>query len=438
MELRNDPRLYSAGAVAFDSSPSVNVYAQLMAKKQAKDEAIDEYYRKLPSTLNSAGMRDQDRAGFDQAVAEWQKHWIQNKNKIRKGNSQEAFDAEQKFRSLQEAIQRSKDAAKTDLELGKMRFSKENSYIFDDDDFVNSQHQHSLPIWDARHKPMDLATVALPPRPFEAKDQDEYYKSIVSGMEAGKKYDYSKSYTNPQTGQVIVPTIDVLNDDQIKKAAERAMELVATDKSKKKFFEKGLNTGRKEDWDVLQNAYSKYFKGEVDSPEKAAAADAIIKLSIPKKYAEEQEINYQQKQKDKQINITLNQGNKGGASGSNISDYDVLETYKPKALNIRDVKGGGIDNFDVVLAKDVDVKDQQLIEVQPIREGSLIYYKVRPNGDWEGKGGQVISWAKVAQANMDKTTANEEKRGRTILTADKTKQPGGGRPPLSAFDKSKK
>jgi hypothetical protein len=110
-----------------------------------------------------------------------------------------------------------------------------------------------------------------------------------------------------------------------------------------------------------------------------------------------------------------------GSSGTGLLNYDVLKTYEGKKTNIKTVMGGGKEDFDVVLKKDVDVKDQELIGVSPYNNGGVSYYKVRPDGDWEGKDGQVVSWAKVAQANLDKTSANEAKRGRTTLTADKTK-----------------
>lgn len=292
MALRYDPRLYTGGAVEVDSSPSVNMYGQLLAKKQAKEEAIDEYYRKLPSTLNSAGMRDQSIPFFNKALGEAQKYYMTNSAAIRKGTTPEAYNYEKMIRDISGNINIDKNAAKTDLELGKMRFSKENGYIFEDPTFMKAQKLHSLSPWEEGFSPIDLGTISLPPKPFDDKDREDYYKSLTSGMEVGKHYDYSKSYTHPQTRQVIVPTIDIFKDDQIKKAAEKAMDIVVGDKSKMLYFEKLLNSPNKKDWEILQDAYSKYFPkgGAVDSAEKAAAADAIIKLSIPKKYAEEQEL----------------------------------------------------------------------------------------------------------------------------------------------------
>ena len=422
MALQNPSNLYEFGNVKVDSTPSVALYGQLMARKQAKDEAIDDYYRKLPHTINTAGMRDQDRAGLDQAINEWQKYGMQNKDKIRKGRNQEAFDFDARHRAILAKIEESKNRAKTDLELGKMRFSKENSYIFDDPSFMKTQSKHSLPIWDANHKELDLGTVAIPPRPFGDDEQGKLWATATKGLTPGKQYDYTKSKTNPQTGQVIVPFQKTFSPEQVKKIAEQYAGMTSQDKSAKAYYNNLINTPNKDEWEELQNAYVKYFPNDiVDTPEKAAAADAIIRATVPQEVGEEQELNYSQRQDDKRININLNKGGGGVASPNDLANYDVLETYKNKVSEIVRKKDGVTETFKGINIKDVDTKDQELIGVKPYKDNGLTYYKVRPDGDWEGAGGQVISWAKVAQANLDKTAANEVKRGRTQLTADKTK-----------------
>lgn len=50
MALINPSALYTEGAVKLDTTPSLNFYAQLLAKKQAKKDALDQYYQKLMDT----------------------------------------------------------------------------------------------------------------------------------------------------------------------------------------------------------------------------------------------------------------------------------------------------------------------------------------------------------------------------------------------------
>ena len=383
MALINPSGLYTLGNVKLDSTPTTQLYGHLLQRKKAKEEAIDEYYQKLPTTLNAAGMRDQDREGFDQAINLWRLHYQQNKDKIRKGGNKEAFDNEQLFRQLQTRVDQSKNAAKTDLQLGKMRFEKENGYIFDDPDFIETQSKHTLPIWDEKHKAMDLGTVAIPPEPFDDDKQNKLWTVSTKGLTPGKQYDYTKSYENPKTGQVVVPFQKTYSPEQITNIAGKAANLVSQDKSAKAYYTKLINTPNKEEWEELQNAYVKYFPNDiVDTPEKAAAADAIIRATVPQETGEEQEINYRQRQDDKRINISLNMG--GGSSTTTPTvqgnEFDRL----PKILGIGEgvtgtskapmssipeamkaiLKTAGID-IEGAQYFDVDVKDGEIQSITP-------------------------------------------------------------------------
>ena len=360
--VHNPSGLYTAGAERFNSQPSVSLYANLLAKRQAKNDALDEYYKKLPSTINSAGMRDQSIPGFNEAVSKQQQYWIDNKEAIRKGNTPEAFNYDKGMREIMGKVNADKNAAKTSLTLGEMRFKGEKEYIFKNRKIMEATALHDLPIWDERQRSIDLGTLAMPPKPFDSKEQDAYYKSLTSDVEWGKKYDYPKSYTNKQTGQVIVPTIDVLQDDQIAKAANKAFNTVAQDESKQIFFDELLNSPNKKEWQVLQDAYTsfkdakgkRYFEGDVDTPEKAAAADAIIKLSIPKKYAEEQEINYQQKIADRPVHVSVHTGSTKDTPKIDLRDYKDVEGDSKNITDLmRGVKVTGLPNGSSLLAESV-------------------------------------------------------------------------------------
>lgn len=302
MAIHTDPKMYSGGAVVFNSQPEVNLYGQLLAKREAKNNAIDEYYRKLPSTINTAGLRDQDRAGFDQKIADWQKYWMDNKEKVRKGNTQEAFNSEKMLRDIQTGVQDSKNAAKTDLELGKMRFTGTHEYIFDDPAFMEAQHQHTIPVWDANHKSLDLGTIAIPPKPLDAEAQNKIWGVVTNGVKAaGKEYDESKQKTNPVTMLTAVPYVKRFKPEQVVGIAENMGRLVNTDKSVFAHYNKMLNTLDEGTLNKLQQAYSSVYPGQklqgkngtmivpdlMDSPEKLAKAEAIVKASVPQEEGED-------------------------------------------------------------------------------------------------------------------------------------------------------
>lgn len=105
-----------------------------------------------------------------------------------------------------------------------------------------------------------------------------------------------------------------------------------------------------------------------------------------------------------------------------LSKYDVLGLYYDKATPAkRNVKVGGGGVFPKyeeveeyrIPANEVDANHKKLFgNVAPYSddEGNK-YYVVRDDGDWEGKGGQLISRTSVATEKQNKTSISEEKRG---------------------------
>lgn len=118
MAIVNDPRLYSGGSAILDSTPSVNLYANLLAKKQAKMDALDEYDKKRLDTVNPNGVRDNDREGFDGRIGQLRSFYNQYKDNIRKGGTPESFAYEKMFRDVSRFINESKErTAKRDAAL---------------------------------------------------------------------------------------------------------------------------------------------------------------------------------------------------------------------------------------------------------------------------------------------------------------------------------
>ena len=68
MALHNNPEMYSGGAVVFDNRQPINLYAQLLQRKQAREEALDAYEMNRVNRMNEAGGRDIDRPGLDEKV----------------------------------------------------------------------------------------------------------------------------------------------------------------------------------------------------------------------------------------------------------------------------------------------------------------------------------------------------------------------------------
>ena len=59
LQLRNPGGLYQ-GEAPLNPLPYVNIALQQRARRQAREDAIDKYYRELPNTINDKGVRDQE------------------------------------------------------------------------------------------------------------------------------------------------------------------------------------------------------------------------------------------------------------------------------------------------------------------------------------------------------------------------------------------
>lgn len=178
---------YSGGAVKFNSQPTVNLYGQVLAHQQAKRDAMDQYERSRLNSVNEVGLRDQDRKRLDDKLADLRSHYNLNKDKIQKGNSQEAFDYEKKFRDVRDLIADSKDrAARHDagFKFYHDRLEKDQRMP---DDFMKELHDNDMPIGETyvdsngvkqEYKPFDMAKWASQPKPFTQQSYLTGFKDL--------------------------------------------------------------------------------------------------------------------------------------------------------------------------------------------------------------------------------------------------------------------
>jgi len=178
MAIINDPRLYSAGAVTFDATPSTNLYGQLMAKKQAKMEALDEYDRQRINNVNPQGVRDVDRQKFDQLLDEIRGYYNTNKDKIRKGNSSEAYQYEKMFRDVNQFVNQSKErTAKQDAAIKFYQDKLKQDGIVPDD-YMTELAMNDKPIDDEGSATFNLTKWLSSPKPFNSQNYLKKFADI--------------------------------------------------------------------------------------------------------------------------------------------------------------------------------------------------------------------------------------------------------------------
>jgi hypothetical protein len=293
MAINNPSNLYTAGAVVFDTRPSTNFAIQLLQQKKAKDEALDQYYQKLPSTINEAGMRDQDREPFMQNIGQLQAYWRDNRDKIknpRRDGGAAQYNYEKMFRDISTRVNMSKQAAKTDLELGKLRFSENTSYIFDDPEIIDRIGKQSLNVWDPNHQTVDLATITVPPKPMAQKDWDDYWKSLPGNLKMDSQITYKADPADPYSRIPVVTS--AYSKDKLAQIGLNAATAYTKNKRLATEFNKAnalANIKDIEDWkddhEALYNRYNAQFKAvygsDIKNIPELHAAEAIERFSQP-------------------------------------------------------------------------------------------------------------------------------------------------------------
>ena len=149
--------MYRGGAVVVNTQQPLNLYAQHLQRKQAREEALDQYEMTRMNRMNEAGVRDIDRPGLDEKVLDMKTYYQANKDKIRKGGSPEAYNYEKMFRDTLGGVAKSKNATARAETFNKIRLERQKLGRNTPEDWFNEYSQHEdTPIWDEKFQDLDL------------------------------------------------------------------------------------------------------------------------------------------------------------------------------------------------------------------------------------------------------------------------------------------
>jgi hypothetical protein len=427
------PNIYTLGQVQVNTQPLAQLQGQLLAKQQAKEEALDKYYNDLTGKITSAGMHSKDIPGFLKEKEELAKYWNSNKNEISKGGlAKQEFDA--RANKIFSHVEQSKGDVKflydmrdkdiEDEDMPKLaargRSIYDPAYYKDPNTLTQydySDFTHFVPLPDTQKQDAFWSAVSRDYKPkvieYE-KDAKGNFISTPKGL---------GSFTN------VYKFTERYADDQILGMADRAAEFVATDKSFRKLYNGILNdaakaTKEKKPLDPrfveLKDAYDKLYPGGImDTPEEVAKASAIVRYKKFLNTGEKDVVDEKAREKYQSASIASRQ--KAGGGEIDLSQYDLLGQYaKNKGVKSKGFFGFGGNGKTYVNKKDIDPKDYELIaskEVEPFTDKyGEEYFEVDPNtGDWKAQNA-TISASSVARRLFDKTTLSEEKRGATRFT----------------------
>lgn len=272
--------IYTLGAVQISTQPLAQLQGQLLAKKAAKEEALNKYFYDLQGKINTAGVRQVDAVGIDQDIKKWQQSWSKDANGLQK------LEHQSNYQNILRRIEQSKNRAKLEMDLGKMRV--EGKYDPDDDD-LEIQQRIGYSIYDPRSYKQDGVTEygigdlspAIPD--FDATRQNQFFSAITRGKTAGEVPDTSRApIIEKQTGYVVTPIKKEFSKEQVVAMANDAGELTKADRISRKYYSKILDNPQSDQFVVLKEAYDNYFPGGImDTPEEVAKADAAIRFSQP-------------------------------------------------------------------------------------------------------------------------------------------------------------
>jgi len=424
MALQNPSGLYTGGVVNLNPMPYVNIINQARAKKQAREDAIDQYYRKLPDTLNDKGIRDQDRPVIEDYRNKIYEYGIKNKDLLRKGDGASQLEMEKLFREANAAAERSKNLGKRALERGKMYLSKENRWVVDDDEYMAAEDLESKPINDPSHKEMDMPAL-LANKPF---DESEFGKEIKGKIKYGTKAVRQTDPTNPLYDIVSeVPNIDT-------KTAEQIYSFASEKVNGNKRFEKFIKNKTPEQLAELNKISEKVFGHPIRedfAEEDAAAAYTVLQIPITSsKEKSQQDIKAVMDRKwddwwnknritdqQKKENIRLNKEGGGYYEIDNIP-LKLEQNTKPvsyidpntKKLVTEDLVD--ITDFSTAQKDDILGKKDQYGQYQnrPFVNQGRQFLKVTPDG-YRGEGTFIVTPKDIIISTHKRTVGEEKPEG---------------------------
>ena len=272
LQLRNPGGLYQ-GEAPLNPLPYVNIALQQRARRQAREDAIDKYYRELPNTINDKGVRDQEIPLINEYRNKIFEYGLKNKEALRNpklDNGAAQFNLNKLMQEAQGVARQSQELGRRSLERGKMYLSKEGRWAVDDEDFMTAEELESLPINDPRHKQMDMPSL-LSNRPF---DESEFGKELKGKVKYGTEVVTTDDPNDPLMNIVSqVPSLD-------KNAKGELYGYVANKYNGNKRFREFIQKATTEQLNIWYKTYKDKFGVEPKEDEDFAVGYAITQLPI--------------------------------------------------------------------------------------------------------------------------------------------------------------
>lgn len=321
--VHNPSNLYGGNAVVVNSQPSTNLAIQLLAKQQAKKDALNQYYSKLSD--NTATEEDKMRPidiqeGWGKKLNDYQTFFMNpdNKSKILKP-SLDGYKTLNQFNAMHTDLiadaRNSKDRLAQEKLVNVHRLSGKWNPTDND---MNETHNLSKSIYDptrlvnendpttgmpiTREPSVNNLSVNVPA--YDANKESQFSKSAIGGVKTGKTYDESNARVDKKTGEIYLPYKEGYTPEAMKSIADNAGRAASVKNTPANVYYDHL----KDDANFVSSANPAYqsvygktnpdgSENIIDTPQKAAAADYLIKSAQSGKTGEDKVTDWQTKQR---------------------------------------------------------------------------------------------------------------------------------------------
>lgn len=270
MALQNQPGMYSEFSERLNANPYTQFSAQLMLRKKAQEDAMDEYYRRMNDNINQEGLRDIDVPGFEQRINTLKQYTIQNKDRLRKGDLQAQLERDRLFRNAQRYVSASKDRTQAAKEaLGTLQWYREND--LDPEDVYPNIQANDLPL-DAGEESMRFDGKSFMNQP-KTLDETVYFDKFKNTPRS-ETVEFGK--VDPKTGMRVDTMLKAFTPETKQGLAAQ----FAQDYRKKYSFNQRVKEVIKDpvERESLANLFKQEFGHNPETNEDYAAAYGIRRL----------------------------------------------------------------------------------------------------------------------------------------------------------------
>lgn len=286
------PGLFTGGAVVLpqqNTSPYMRYMMQMQMHQQSRENALAQYYSKIQTGINPAGVRSVDMEGWRKKVEDWQQYGEQHRDalvnpRLDGGRAQTEF--QQMHTDLLGDVAKSKEAGANEM-LVKRTFDldpkKRMLASNNDSTAINSM---SKSIYDTGHYKSDGVTPYSPndlsfnAPPFDLNKQAALRRNLTAGLKLDKIPDLKNKTIDTAAQRVIVPYKQSYSPAAMQEIGRRAGAAYDGDPSMQAYYDNKIHDP--DTYEKLNQAGKSVYGQDFDigmDGRKAASAEAILNNS---------------------------------------------------------------------------------------------------------------------------------------------------------------